>query len=437
MSASESLNLTNESKYRALVLAALGGVLENYDFIVFALFARVIGQLFFPPQMPEWLAITQTFGIFAAGNLARPLGGLVLAHYGDLLGRKRTFVFSMMLMSAATLGIACAPTYATIGSVAPIILLTMRIIQGVAMGGELPGAWTFVAEQVAAHRVGFACSVLSGALSMGNLLAAVAGVTLTRFYKPAEILAFGWRLPFFAGAIIAIIAAYVRRSLVETPVFRALQREGKLATELPLRIVLRRHLRGVVASAALTSLSAVTIVVMFVMTPTLLQTNYSIGISKSFQAVSLATACLGVSCICCGLLANILGVDLLLIGGTPVLAACVYIFFTQLAQHPDKLFALYALASTSVGVIAGIPSMFVQSFPPAVRYTGVAFSYNVAYAVFSGTTPPLIALVLRVDPLAHAHAVMLACAVVFVIAAARLINSRTSSFVPARSNDSP
>jgi MFS family permease len=422
MDASVPLQLEIEQgKYRALLLAGLGGVLENYDFIVFALFARVLGQLFFPPGIPEWIVVTQTFGIFAAGNLARPLGGIVLAHYGDLLGRKRTFVFSMSLMAVATFGIACAPTYANIGSAAPIVLLMLRILQGAALGGELPGAWTFVAEQVAAHRIGFACSVLSSALSIGNLLAALAGVVVNRLYKPAEVLAFGWRLPFVAGGIIALLAVHVRRSLTETPIFRALQSKGELAAELPLKIVLRSYGRGVLTSAALTSLTAVTIIVMFVMTPTLLQTSYGIDVDHAFEAVSLATACLAVSCICCGVLADMLGANLFLVVCTPVLAASVYLFFTLLPGHPDRLFPLYALAGASVGVIAGIPSMLVESFPPTVRYTGVAFSYNVAYAIISGVTPPLIALTLRLDPLAHAHAVLLSCAIVFLIGSARLI----------------
>jgi MFS transporter, MHS family, proline/betaine transporter len=415
------------ARYRALLLAALGGVLENYDFIVFALFARVLGQLFFPPEMPEWIAVAQTFGIFAAGNLARPLGGVILAHYGDLLGRKRTFVFSMSLMAVATFGIACAPTYANIGSAAPVVLLMLRILQGAALGGELPGAWTFVAEQVPASRIGFACSMLSSALSIGNLLGALAGVIVNRVYKPAEVLAFGWRLPFVAGGIIALLAVYVRRSLTETPIFRALQDKGELAAELPLKIVLRSYGRGVLASAALTSLAAVTIVVIFVMAPTLIQTSYGIDVNRAFEAVSLATACLAVSCICCGMLADMLGASLFLVVCTPALAASVYLFFALLPGHPDRLFPLYALAGTSVGVIAGIPSMLVESFPPAVRYTGVAFSYNVAYAIFSGVTPPLIALALRVDPLAHAHAVLLACAAVFLIGAARLVRGHKPS----------
>lgn len=421
MDASVFLQLEPEQgKYRTLLLAALGGVLENYDFVVFALFARVLGQLFFPPEMPEWMAVAQTFGIFAAGNLARPLGGIILAHYGDLLGRKRTFVLSMSLMAAATFGIACAPTYASIGSAAPIVLLLLRILQGVALGGELPGAWTFVAEQVAAHRVGFACSVMSSALSIGSLLAALAGVIVNHLYKPAEILAFEWRLPFVAGGIIALLAVYVRRSLAETPVFRALQSKGELAAELPLKIVLRSYGRGVLASAALTSLAAVTIGVTFVMTPTLLQTNYAIDADRAFEAVSLATACLAVSCICCGLLADRLGASLFLVLCTPVLAASVYLLFALLPGHPGWLFPLYALAGAAVGVIVGIPATLVESFPPAVRYTGIAFSYNVAYAIFGGGTPPLIALALRVDPLAHAHAVLLTCAIVFFISLARL-----------------
>jgi MFS family permease len=426
MDASEPLQVEpGQGKYRTLLLAALGGVLENYDFILFALFARVLGQLFFPPEMPEWIAVAQTFGIFAAGNLARPLGGIILAHYGDLLGRKRTFAFSMLLMAVATFGIACAPSYASIGGAAPIILLLMRILQGAALGGELPGAWTFVAEQVAPHRVGLACSVMSSAFSIGNLLAALAAVIVNRLYTPAEILAFGWRLPFVAGGIIALLAIYVRRFLAETPVFRALQSKGELAAELPLKIVLRSYGRSVLVSAALTSLTPVTVVVMFVITPTLLQTSYAIDADRVFEAVSLANACFAVSCICCGLLVDRLGASLFLVLCTPVLAASVYLLFALLPGHPGRLFPLYALAGGAVGVIVGIPAMLVESFPPAVRYTGIAFSFNVAYAIFGGGTPPLIALALRIDPLAHAHAVLLTCTVVFLIGSARLIGRQT------------
>ena len=128
------------SDYKTLGLAALGGALEFYDFIIFVFFAPAIGQLFFPAAMPEWLRQVQTFGIFAAGYLARPLGGIIMAHFGDLFGRKRMFTLSVLLMSVPTLMMGLLPTYSSIGVLAPVLLLLFRVMQGAAVGGEVPGA---------------------------------------------------------------------------------------------------------------------------------------------------------------------------------------------------------------------------------------------------------------------------------------------------------
>jgi MFS family permease len=373
MDTTERLLLGAEQrKYRTLLLAALGGVLENYDFILFALFTKVLSQLFFPPTMPEWIAIVQTFGIFAAGNLA-------------------------------------------------------RVLQGAATGGELPGAWTFVAEQVPKNRVGLACGVLVSALSVGNLLAALAVTALSRLFHPWEILAFAWRLPFMVGGIFALLSVYVRRWLTESPVFRELQGKRRLAAELPLKIVLRRHGIGVLVSAALTSLVAVTIVVVFVMTPTLLQTAYGIDADKSFEASSLATICFGVSCVLGGFLVDGLGTSMFLILCAPVSAACVYMLFALLPGHPEEVFTLYAIAGGSVGIVACVPTVLVESFPPVVRFTGIAFSYNLAFALFGGVTPPLVAVALEVDALATAHAVLLTCGIAFVVGCARLLGRQKKS----------
>src|SRR5690349_24941123 len=115
--------------YRTLALAALGGALEFYDFVIYVFLAPVIGRLFFPADIPDWLRLLQTFGIFAAGYLARPLGGIVIAHFGDLLGRKRMFTFSIVLMALPTLAMGLLPTYQSIGLFAPLLLLLMRILQ--------------------------------------------------------------------------------------------------------------------------------------------------------------------------------------------------------------------------------------------------------------------------------------------------------------------
>ena len=129
----------NHQDYKTLTLAALGGALEFYDFIIFVFFAAVVGELFFPADIPEWLRQVQTFGIFAAGYLARPLGGIIMAHFGDLVGRKKMFTLSILLMAIPTLAIGLLPTYASMGIVAPLLLLLMRILQGAAIGGEVPG----------------------------------------------------------------------------------------------------------------------------------------------------------------------------------------------------------------------------------------------------------------------------------------------------------
>ena len=132
--------LLSRSDHKTLGLAALGGALEIYDFIIFVFFALTLSQLFFPPQMPEWLRLLQSFGIFVTGYLARPLGGIVMAHFADRLGRKRVFSLSILMMAVPCLLIGAMPTYAQIGYFAPLLLLALRILQGAAVGGEVPSA---------------------------------------------------------------------------------------------------------------------------------------------------------------------------------------------------------------------------------------------------------------------------------------------------------
>ena len=214
--------------YRTLTLAALGGVLEFYDFVIFIFFAVVISQLFFPPDMPDWLRQVQTFGIFAAGYLARPLGGIIMAHFGDLAGRKRMFMLSVLLMALPTLLIGLLPTYSSIGIWAPLLLLLLRVMQGAAIGGEIPGAWVFVAEHVPPRHVGFACGTLTAGLTGGILLGSLVAMAVTRSYAPDELLAGGWRVPFLLGGAFGLLAVWLRQYLQETPVFMEMQARKQL-----------------------------------------------------------------------------------------------------------------------------------------------------------------------------------------------------------------
>jgi MFS family permease len=407
----------NRRDLRTLALAALGGALEFYDFIIFVFFATTIGQLFFPPETPDWLRQLQTFGLFAAGYLARPLGGIVMAHFGDRDGRKRMFMLSVLLMALPTLAIGLLPTYAAIGYAAPLALLVLRILQGAAVGGEVPGAWTFVAEHVPPRRIGFACGTLTAGLTAGILLGSLVAGAVNRGLSPAQVLDFGWRLPFIAGGAFGLLAVFLRRMLAETPVFEEMRRRAELVRGLPLRVVLAGHAREVVVTMALTWLLTAAIVVVILLTPTLVQKLFAIPAATALSANSVATLALTFGCIAFGLLGDRFGGWRTLGVGCVALAFATPALYYGIAADPARLVPLYALAGFCVGVVGVIPLLLVQAFPPAVRFSGISFAYNVAYAIFGGLTPLFVTLLMKQQPLAPAHYVAALCVVGIATAA--------------------
>jgi MFS family permease len=384
------------SDYKTLGLAALGGALEFYDFIIFVFFAPAIGQLFFPHAIPDWLRQLQTFGIFAAGYLARPLGGIIMAHFGDLLGRKRMFTLSVLLMSVPTLLMGLLPTYASIGLLAPVLLLVLRVLQGAAVGGEVPGAWVFVSEHVPQQHVGYACGTLTAGLTAGILLGSLVASGVNRHFAAAEIADYAWRIPFLLGGVFGLFSVYLRRWLHETPVFAELKQRKSLAAEIPLKAVLRDHGRAVIVSMLLTWMLSAAIVVVILMTPTLLQKQFHIAPATALLAK-------GVS------IAGRIGAGRTLFIGGLALAASYYVMFAQLAVDPSKLLPLYALTGFLVGTIGAVPFVMVKAFPAAVRFSGISFSYNVAYAVFGGLTPIVVSLMMKSNPMAPALYVAAVC----------------------------
>lgn len=389
--------------YRTLLLSALGGALEFYDFIIFVFFAVVIGKLFFPPDMPDWLRQIQVFGIFAAGYLARPLGGIVMAHFGDLLGRKRMFMLSILLMSVPTLAIGLLPVYALIGIWAPLLLLAFRLMQGAAIGGEVPGAWVFVSEHVPPRHIGFACGVLTAGLTGGILLGSLVAMSVNKIYTPAEVLAEGWRVPFIIGGVFGFISFWLRQWLQETPVFKEMQAKQALANELPLKKVLREHRPAVILTMLMTWLLSAAIVVMILMTPALLQKLFNIPAATTLLANSLAILALSVGCMVFGALADRYGAGRVLVAGCMMLGISSVVLYQQMSISAQYINALYAWCGFFVGVIGVVPSIAVKAFPAAVRFSGLSFSYNVAYAVFGGLTPILVTLLLPADKIGRAH----------------------------------
>ncbi|MDA8490062.1 MFS transporter [Kluyvera sp. Awk 3] len=396
----------NRQDYKTLTLAALGGALEFYDFIIFVFFAAVVGELFFPADIPEWLRQVQTFGIFAAGYLARPLGGIIMAHFGDLVGRKKMFTLSILLMAVPTLAIGLLPTYATAGLVAPLLLLLMRILQGAAIGGEVPGAWVFVAEHVPARRIGIACGTLTAGLTVGILLGSVVATLINTQLTVQSIHDGGWRIPFLLGGAFGLVAMYLRRWLQETPVFLEMQQRKALAQELPIKSVVLKHKQAVVVSMLLTWLLSAGIVVVILMSPVWLQKQYGYAPALTLQANSVATVMLCVGCLLAGLIVDRVGASKTFIVGSILLACSSWFFYHLAGTHPEQLFLLYGLVGLCVGVVGAVPYVMVRAFPAEVRFSGISFSYNVSYAIFGGLTPIAVTMLMGVSPMAPAWYVL-------------------------------
>jgi len=378
------------SDYKTLGLAALGGALEIYDFIIFVFFALTLSQLFFPPQMPEWLRLLQSFGIFVTGYLARPLGGILMAHFADRLGRKRVFSLSILMMALPCLLIGVMPTYAQIGYFAPLLLLLLRVLQGAAVGGEVPSAWVFVAEHAPAGHRGYALGFLQAGLTFGYLLGALTATFLAQAFTPAQILDYAWRYPFLLGGVFGVIGVWLRRWLSETPVFMAMQARREEQVELPLRAVLREHRLAMLPAMILTCVLTSAVVVFVVITPTMMQKTFGMTASHTFALSALGIVFLNIGCVLAGLLVDRIGAWRTVMFYSLLLPVGIGVLYTCLIHGGDWVGLAYSIAGLGCGVVGAVPSVMVSLFPARIRVSGISFTYNIAYAAWASITPLLL-----------------------------------------------
>ncbi|MFQ6572924.1 MFS transporter [Pseudomonas sp. UM16] len=386
------------SDHKTLSLAALGGALEIYDFIIFVFFALTLSQLFFPPQMPEWLRLLQSFGIFVTGYLARPLGGILMAHFADHLGRKKVFSLSILMMALPCLLIGVMPTYAEIGYFAPLILLALRIFQGAAVGGEVPSAWVFVAEHAPAGRRGYALGFLQAGLTFGYLLGALTATALAQLFTAQEILDYAWRLPFLLGGVFGVVGVWLRRWLSETPVFLALRERREQPVAFPLRTVLREHRRALTPAVLLTCVLTSAVVVLVVITPTVMQQRFGMSAGYTFALSSMGIVFLNIGCVLAGLLVDRIGAWRALMFYSLLLPLGIGALYASLVTGWEWPGIAYALAGLACGVVGVVPSVMVSLFPAAIRVSGISFTYNIAYALWASTTPLMLIALMPWSP---------------------------------------
>ena len=405
-----------------LGLASLGAVLEYFDFQVYVFVAAAISIEFFPPGASPWLNQVQAFGIYAIGYLVRPIAGITIAHYADRIGRKKLFVFTVLLMSVPTFLMGLLPTYVMVGWLAPTALLVLRILQGCAVGGELPGAGVFVSEHARPERLGVSSGTFMGVVNCGLLLGAGAAAlaSLVAGLTPG----FGslaWRLPFILGGLFGLLAAYLRRQLSETPLFEKMRRERGVSREMPLAVILRSYRRQCVLTLAMVFAFASVSGVYFQFLPVFLigQLHFSRAIVLTANSIGVVAFVLGMPL--WGMLRDRFGWSATIALGAITNAAVSIWFFHAvpgLAPTSGVLIIDFIVVGLGVGSIHAMMAGLVSSlFPTAVRQSGYALPYSVGTAVFSGLTPLTLAWLVRDYGLnAPLYQSLAGCAVALVIA---------------------
>lgn len=380
-----------EKNIRVIAVSAIGAVLEFYDFIIYLLLAPILAQLFFHGSV--FFSLMETYAVFAIGYFFRPIGGIILAHFGDKFGRKKTFLFTIFLMTFSTFFIGALPTTGLIWGTAPILLLFFRICQGIAVGGELPASITFVFEHLPKNKRIIGCAIIFASNSCGILLASLVVSLFTNILSNEAMLVWGWRPPFFIGAIIGAIGIYIRYNLTDTPAFLELEKSG-LLTKIPFFELLKKQRFETILCSILTLTTAILFTSIVLMMPLILNSFLGYNLPKVQLCSNYLLCILVASTIFLPTLIEKLNFSSLKFFIVGVLIVALTIFPTI---YFAKTFLIYPLVLTcvllslSTGLWNGIsPSVLAKCFPANVRFSGISTSYNIALAIGGGCTPMII-----------------------------------------------
>ncbi len=368
---------------RTTLISALGGVFEFYDFVIFAVFAPQIGAAFFPPEAGESAQTLKAFLVFAVGYLARPIGGILWAHVADRRGRAYVFSHTVLGMAAATLAIALLPGYATLGSAAPVLLVLLRLLQGMTLGGELPASLCWLAEHAGTRRSGVATATLMAGVNSGMLLGQLVAAAITATLGTEAAFAWGWRIAFVLGSSVGVTAWFVRRHAGETAAFAQLRERG--VERVPLRTLLRTEAGSAARAAAMCMVHAWVVATLYLALPSFLATHGAIPMADAERISLLCASCGSFLYVLAGWLADRHGatkVCRIVLALLAIAAVPGYLLFPSLGVLP--LAILGGLGGLFIGAyLCVLPTMF----SPGVRSSGLALGYDGAFAVVGGLGP--------------------------------------------------
>lgn len=389
----QTLEQTSERKAlrRAASASFMGNFVEWFDYAAYGYLATVIALTFFP-QTDNATALLATFAVFALSFIVRPLGGLVWGHFGDKYGRRSALSWSILIMSISTFCIGILPTYNHIGLWAPALLLLIRLFQGFSASGEYAGASAFLAEYAPEGKRGLYTSIVPASTAAGLLFGAVFVAGLHGWMSVEDLHSWGWRLPFLLAAPFGLVGRYIRMSLQDTPKFLEMEKrlEAKeCATHAPVRELLTVHRRSVMIGIGVTCLNAVAFYLLLSYMPTYLSTEMGMSESDSFLAstVSLATY-IGLIFLM-GKLSDRFGRKTMLLTASVLFLALTFPLFGMLENQPLIVILMIQIAFGAILAMndGTLPCFLAEIFPTRVRFSGFAFSFNIANAVFGGTAP--------------------------------------------------
>lgn len=375
--------------YKNTFLTSLGSALEYYDFVTYIMLANILSVVFFAHEDP-WARRLVTLAVFATGYLIRPLGGIIFGRYADKMGRKKAFLVAIALMGLATLCIGLLPSYQTIGITSILLLLILRLLQGLSQGAELPGAITIICESIQQKDRSLGAGLLMMTVGLGAMLSSFVNYVLNSLLTPNEMIHFGWRIPFLIGGGLAIVAFYARRLTQETPAFLKI---GRNARRTPLKNLIKSHWRKIILGLGV-MLFPSCFIIFGLFIPSYANTYFQFPKQSVYLALTIGLLWTSILLPLAGLIADRIGRKLQMTLLSFIAIVVMYSLFNLLSHpHPLYLYAFALLYQTIIACVACcFPAILSELFPTEVRYSGVGLCYNIAYTIAAAT--PFVATII-------------------------------------------